>query len=221
MAKTTNQRSEEMRKFLSVGIAAALSAGIASAQTAPPTTTIRGTIDSVTPTVIDLTARDGTRMTIALASHTVVTELVPAKLSDVKSGSYIGTAAIKEPNGQYRALELQVFPESARGRGLGTHPSNLTKNSTMTNGTVGAMTQTNGTVSNTSSNGDLVLSVNDGSGIKSVVVPSTVPVVTYAPGSLSDLQPGAHVILFARKDSNGKLITNRVSVGKNGLTPPM
>ena len=148
-------------------------------------------------------------------------ELVPAKLSDVKSGSYIGTAAIKQPNGQYRALELQVFPESARGRGLGTHPSNLTKNSTMTNGTVGAMTQTNGTVSNTSGNGDLVLSVNDGSGIKLVLVPSTVPVVTYAPGSLADLQPGAHVILSARKDSNGKLITNRVSVGKNGLTPPM
>lgn len=210
-----------MRKFLAVGIAAALSAGIASAQTAPRATTIRGTIDSVTPTVIDLTARDGTKMTIALAPHTVVTELVPAKLSDVKSGSYIGTAAIKEPNGQYRALELQVFPESARGRGLGTHPSNLTKNSTMTNGTVGAMTQTNGTVSNTSSNGDLVLSVNDGSGIKSVLVPSSVPVVTYAPGSLSDLQPGAHVILSAQKDSNGKLITNRVSVGKNGLTPPM
>jgi hypothetical protein len=186
MAKTTNQRSEEMRKFLAVGLAAVLSAGIAGAQTAPRTTTIRGTIDSVTPTVIDLTARDGTKMTIALAPHTVVTELVPAKLSDVKSGSYIGTAAIKEPNGQYRALELQVFPESARGRGLGTHPSNLTKNSTMTNGTVGAMTQTNGTVSNTSSNGDLVLSVNDGSGIKSVLVPSTVPVVTYAPGSFSD-----------------------------------
>jgi hypothetical protein len=221
MAKTTNQRSEEMRKFLAVGLAAVLSAGIAGAQTAPRTTTIRGTIDSVTPTVIDLTARDGTKMTIALAPHTVVTELVPAKLSDVKSGSYIGTAAIKEPNGQYRALELQVFPENARGRGLGTHPSNLTKNSTMTNGTVGAMTQTNGTVSNTSSNGDLVLSVNDGSGIKSVLVPSTVPVVTYAPGSFSDLQPGAHVILSARKDSNGKLITNRVSVGKNGLTPPM
>jgi hypothetical protein len=221
MAKTTNQGSEEMRKFLAVGLAVALSAGIASAQTAPRATTIRGTIDSATPTVIDLTARDGTKMTIALAPHTVVTELVPAKLSDVKSGSYIGTAAIKEPNGQYRALELQVFPESARGRGLGTHPSNLTKNSTMTNGTVGAMTQTNGTVSNTSSNGDLVLSVNDGSGIKSVLVPSTVPVVTYAPGSFSDLQPGAHVILFAQKDSNGKLITNRVSVGKNGLTPPM
>jgi hypothetical protein len=35
------------------------------------------------------------------------------------------------------------------------------------------------------------------------------------------LQPGAHVILSVRKDSNGKLITNRVSVGKNGLTPPM
>jgi hypothetical protein len=221
MARATNQRSEEMRKFLAVSIAAALSAGIASAQTAPPTTTIRGTIDSVTPTVIDLTARDGAKMTIALAPQTVVTELVPAKLSDVKSGSYIGTAAIKEPNGQYRALELQVFPESARGRGLGTHPSNLTKNSTMTNGTVGAMTQTNGTVSNTSGNGDLVLSVNDGSGIKSVLVPSTVPVVTYAPGSFSDLQSGAHVILSARKDSNGKLITNRVSVGKNGLTPPM
>jgi hypothetical protein len=45
--------------------------------------------------------------------------------------------------------------------------------------------------------------------------------VTYAPGSIAELKPGAHVILFAQKGSSGALSTSRVQVGKDGLTPPM
>jgi hypothetical protein len=66
-----------------------------------------------------------------------------------------------------------------------------------------------------------ILTVNDGTGTKIVLVPSTVPVVTYEPGTAAELKPGAHVILFAQKDSDGGLMTSRVQVGKDGLTPPM
>jgi hypothetical protein len=128
---------------------------------------------------------------------------------------------VKEPNGQYRAMELQVFPESMRGIGLGTRPWSLTTGSSMTNGTVGSMAQTNGTVGAVGSNGAMTMTVNDGTGEKTVLVPPTVPVVTYAPGSLAELKPGANVILFAKKDAAGNLTTSRVQVGKDGLTPPM
>jgi hypothetical protein len=210
----------KIRVYWLLGLTTVLTASIASAQSAAPDI-IRGTITSLNANSLDITARDGTDVVVKLSPNVTVTTIVATQLSAVKPGSYVGTAAVKEPNGQYRAMELQVFPESMRGVGLGTRPWNLTQKSSMTNGTVGAMTQTNGTVGNVGGNGDTTLTVNDGTGTKIVLVPSTVPVVTYEPGTAAELKPGAHVILFAQKDSAGGLMTSRVQVGKDGLTPPM
>ena len=182
---------------------------------------IRCTIVRVSANSLSLTAHDGSSIVVGLSPGMTVTDIIPTQLSAVKAGSYVGTAAVKEPDGQYRAMELQVFPESMRGVGLGTRPWSLTKTSSMTNGTVGSMTQTNGTVGNVGGDGNTELTVNDGSGVKTVLVPASVPVVTYEPGSTAELKPGAHIILFAQKDSDGHLTTSRVQVGKDGLTPPM
>jgi hypothetical protein len=210
----------KMRSLLVLGLALAPATGMA-AQQHMPFDVIRGTIDSVSANSLQLTDRDGSKVTVTLSPNVKVTDIVATELSAVKPGSYIGTAAVKEPNGQYRAMELQVFPESMKGVGLGTRPWSLTANSSMTNGTVGAMSQTNGTVGNVGGNGITTLTVDDGSGTKTVVVPATVPVVTYEPGTMAELKPGAHVILFAQKDSDGNLSTGRVQVGRDGLTPPM
>jgi hypothetical protein len=92
----------------------------------------------------------------------------------------------------------------------------------MTNGTVGGLAHAGGTVGAMSGSGNLTLTVNDGSGSKTVLIPQGVPVVTYAPGSAADLQTGAHVIFFpAGAVANGAVTASRISVGKNGLTPPM
>jgi hypothetical protein len=210
----------KIRVFWVLGLTTVLTASVASAQSAAPDI-IRGTITTLSANNLDITARDGTNVVVKLSPNVTVTTIVTTQLSAVKPGSYVGTAAVKEPNGQYRAMELQVFPESMRGIGLGTRPWNLTKKSSMTNGTVGAMTQTNGTVGNVGGVGDITLTVNDGTGTKIVLVPSTVPVVTFEPGTVAELKPGAHVILFAQKDSDGGLMTSRVQVGKDGLIPPM
>jgi hypothetical protein len=53
-----------------------------------------------------------------------------------------------------------------------------------------------------------------------VVSPDT-PVVTYAPADKSELKPGAKVIAFVKKLPDGMFETNRISVGRDGLTPPM
>ena len=210
----------KIRVLWVLGLTTVLTAGVASAQSVAPDI-IRGTITTFDANSLDITARDDTNVVVKLSPNVTVTTIVATQLSAVKPGSYVGTAAVEEPNGQYRAMELQVFPESMRGVGLGTRPWNLTKKSSMTNGTVGAMTQTNGTVGNVAANGNTTLTVNDGTGTKIVLVPSTVPVVTYEPGTTAELKPGAHVILFAQKDNDGDLTTSRVQVGKDGLTPPM
>ncbi len=213
-----------MTKQIFWALALMMTAGTAPALSAPPSTppdVIRGTITALDGNSLALTVRDGSKVTVTLSPTVKVTEILPSSLAEVKPGSYIGTAAVKEPSGQYRAMELQVFPEKMRGIGLGTRPWSLTTGSSMTNGTVGSMAQTNGTVGSVAANGDMTLTVNDGTGLKTVLVPSTVPVVTYAPGSLAELKPGANVILFAQKDAAGNLTTGRVQVGKDGLTPPM
>ena len=53
-----------------------------------------------------------------------------------------------------------------------------------------------------------------------MVAPDT-PVVTYVPAERSDLKPGAKIIAFVEQLPDGSLETNRVSVGRDGLTPPM
>ncbi|TMJ17170.1 MAG: hypothetical protein E6G93_14600 [Alphaproteobacteria bacterium] len=47
------------------------------------------------------------------------------------------------------------------------------------------------------------------------------PVVTYVSADKSDLKAGAKVIAFTKKLPDGSLETDRVSVGRDGLTPPM
>jgi hypothetical protein len=41
------------------------------------------------------------------------------------------------------------------------------------------------------------------------------------PGDLSMLAPGAHVLVTAATQLDGTLTSDRVSVGKNGLVPPI
>ncbi len=189
---------------------------------AAPALPIRGTIDAVQGRTLSVTETSGTKITVTLAPHAAIAEVVPSSLAAVKAGSYVGTAAVQQMGGTYRAMELQIFPEKMRGIGLGTRQWNLAPHSTMTNGTVGSLANTTGTVGTVSGAGDLTLTVNDGSGTKTVLVPQGVPVVTYAPGNLADLQPGAHVILFpSGKVTNGAVTISRVGVGKYGLTPPM
>ena len=186
-------------------------AGPAMAQKPSTRVYIRGTIDAISPTTIQVTDRDGDKRSLDIASNLRVTELLPAKLSEVKPGTYIGTAAVPGPNGTLRALELQVFPESMRGVGEGLHPSDLQPLSSMTNATV---TQVVGT-------GDKTLTVKYKGGEKTVLVPDNVPVVTYAPGDRAMLMPGAHVNISAMKDAQGDLTAQGISVGKDGLVPPM
>jgi hypothetical protein len=190
----------------------------AQAVALPP---LRAVITVVTASGIVVTKADGTSADISFSPGLVVLEVEPGSLASVKPGSYIGTAAMKQPDGSYRAIELQIFPASMKGVGLGTHDWNLKPKSTMTNGTVHGLTSAGGTVGAVTSNGDTTLHVNDGSGEKTILLPQGAPVVAFVPGTLQDIKPGAHALIFASRMPDGKLLTGRVNVGVNGLVPPM
>ncbi len=194
---------------------AAIAPGIAQAQnnnSAP--TRVRATVTATHDGRIDVTDQAGNRATVAIAPDATISEVAPIEPAAIRPGSYIGTAAVTQPDGTLRALEVHVFPESMRGTGDGHRPYDLGADSTMTNGTVeqaGAVTGMQGRT----------LSVRYRGGEQRIVVPPEVPIVTFAPGRREALKAGAHVILFVRADTQGTLTAQRVLVGKDGSTPPM
>jgi hypothetical protein len=52
-------------------------------------------------------------------------------------------------------------------------------------------------------------------------VPPGTPIVTLVPGDSSLLKAGNHVILSASHGTDGSLMASRITVGKDGLVPPM
>ncbi len=108
----------------------------ASAQAASEQVRIRGTIVRVDANTLVVQDRSGEVVTLARPADMAVSEVYRIKLSDIKQGSFIGTAAMPQADGTQKALEVVVFPEAARGTGEGHRPWDLLPQSTMTNATV-------------------------------------------------------------------------------------
>jgi glucose dehydrogenase len=196
-----------------VSIVALTLAGVALAQTpAAKPARIRGEIVSLSGDVLTVHRRSGDTVTIDLKSDTPVTAVKNIALSDIKQGSFIGTAATTGTDGKMTATEVLVFPEAARGSGEGHYAWDLAPNSTMTNANVDQV------VTGTSGR-DLKLSYKGGS--NTVTVPEGVPVVTFAPATRTDLVAGKKVFVVASPVKETEFAASRVVVEKDGVAPPM
>jgi len=198
------------RMVMVFAVALSLTAG-AFAQTGNSATRLRGKIDAVSGDTLQLTLRSGKKASAVLPANLRVTWITLAKPSDLEKGSYIGTAAVPQADGTLRALEIQVFPPSMRGVGEGSHPFDLGPGSSMTNGTVGDLVTANGRT----------ITITYKGGEKKVFVPDDVPFVSYAPADRSALTPGANVIVNGTRAADGTVTATSISVGQNGLVPPM
>lgn len=204
----------QMTRFRSFALIATIGSTLALADgtQAADSQRVRGTIDRVQGAVLAIATREGRTIELTLTPDAKIAALVPAQLAAAGKGSFIGTAAVPQADGTLRAQEVLIFPEAMRGVGEGHRPWDLTPDSTMTNATVEA------TVAGASGR-ELDLSYKGGQ--KKLVVPPDTPIVTLAPGDASLLVPGNHVFLSAVPDANGTLIASRITVGKDGLVPPM
>jgi hypothetical protein len=200
-------------RLIAVAALAIAVANIAIASAQEPTVRVRGTIDGIDGQTMNVTARDGTKLTIKLADNLTVAGIVKASMSDIKAGSYVGVAALPQEDGSQRALEVLIFPEAMRGTAEGFRPWDLRPNSTMTNATVANL------VVKTDAQ-TMTLKYKDGE--KTIVVPPGVPIVTYVPGDKSELKAGVKIFIAgAAKQPDGSLVAARIGVGRDGLTPPM
>ena len=204
-------RSTLIRPLFAVAMVAA-STIYAIAQQPPTPSRVRGTIEAVEGDLLAVKSRSGEDVKLHMTGDIRVFGITKIALSDVKVGSFIGATTVPGPDGSQNAVEVHVFPEAMRGTGEGSRPYDLRPNSTMTNATVDQ---------SVAGNDGHTLLIKYRGGEKKVLVSPETPVVTYVPADKSDLKAGAKVIAFMKKLPDGSLETNRVSVGRDGLTPPM
>jgi hypothetical protein len=202
--------SAYLRPLAAVAMVATTSIFALAQQTSP--TRVRGTIESVDADTLMVKSRSGEDVRLKMTGDLRVVGIVKIALSDIKVGSFIGTTTVPGPDGVNNAVEVHVFPEDMRGTGEGSRPYDLRPNSSMTNATVAQSVVGN-------DGHTLLIKYKDGE--KRVVVGPDTPVVTYVPADKSDLKAGARVIAFMKRLADGSFETNRVSVGRDGLTPPM
>jgi hypothetical protein len=170
---------------------------------------VSGVVAAVTDTEVDVTTTDGSKVAVKLGDKTRYTWTMAMSIDDIKAGSYIGAGAMSDGKGGNTAVEITVFPESARGAAEGFRQWNQGPDSTMTNGTVSQVVGT--------SNRTLTVTYNGGQ--QAVTIPDGTPITTFETADKTALTVGAHVTVRALKADDGTLTAGFVSVGKDGYVP--
>lgn len=201
-------------KRLALILAVTLAAAVSSvAQSAPPAgpQAIRGAVVKAEPTRLTVKPKSGKPLTIDLTPDWTVQVTKPIAVTEIREGSFIGTAEIPQADGTGKSLEVHVFPPGVK-IGEGHYAWNLRKGSMMTNGTVGKVTVG-------AKGRELLVSYPNGQ--RKIVVPPGVPVVQITPGDRTMVKPGTAVFLMAFPKPAGGMITGAVAVGVKGAAPPM
>jgi hypothetical protein len=176
---------------------------------------IRGKITAVEMQALKVMTSAG-EVLVALPEDVRIGGLEAAQLSDIAAGKYVGTTAVKQADGNLKALEVHIFPESSRGTGEGHRPWDLQPGSTMTNANVEKVEQ----VAVEKIQGQMItLKYKDGE--QKIFVPPGTPIVRNVPGDRSLLKSGTGVYIPAVRGEDGTLTAPRVTAGIGGIMPPM
>ncbi len=180
---------------------------VATAALAQAPTRVRGTITSVDGDVLSVKSREGKDLKIQLAPDAQVALTKKASAADFKPGAYVGVTSVKGPDGRLVALRVHALgPQVPQ-----MHAAwDSIPDSMMTNATLDATAQVGAGT-------ELVLKNKDGEQ-KILVTPQT-EYYTFGPGTRADLKPGESIFTGAAQ-KDGKLVAQRVTVGKDGVNPP-
>ena len=204
-------RGNDMTRTIRLVLAGAIIVASCSAATAQ-TMRMSGTIEKADGDVLSLKSSDGAEVKLTLTENAMIIAVVKASMADIKEGTFLGSAAMPQPDGSQKALEVHIFPEQMRGTGEGHRPYAPVANSTMTNGAASGATVA-GVDGST-----MVVKYKDGE--KKIVVPPNAPILRYEIGNKSDLKVGARfTVLAATKKPDGTLEANRINVGRDGVVP--
>jgi hypothetical protein len=229
-----------MRSLPLLGLAGLLLASAAFAQSAPPAAPapqgphrVRGTIVAFDGQTLTVKGDDGTTATAGVLPVTRIIYDEPRKLSDIKQGDFVGSAALKGADGKLHAQEVHIFPESLRGMGEGQYEmADNNPNRSMTNATVmqvASVSPTTGTLTlsyhgagaagDANCSGHAAAGGAGCTGTSDIVVAPGIPVVGLEVGDSSMLVPGAAVSMLVVTGPAGAPVTPGVTVEHNGVKP--
>jgi hypothetical protein len=171
---------------------------------------LRGNVVSYSGSALMVKSREGAIVDVELAEGWKITSLTHASLASIKPGDYVGIASLPKADRE-RVLEVLISPPALKGLGEGSHGWDLKPHSNMTNASVSNLVK--------GINGQTVTLSYNGDQQKTITIPPTAPLVTFAPATPDDLKPGAAVLVPI---AGGTRVTaHQVVMGKDGVVPPM
>ncbi len=197
------------------GAALVLSSAIAIAQSPPasPPVRVRATIEKVDGNTLEVKLNNGQEAKIVMPDNARVLGVEKATIGDVKVGNYVGISSMPQADGSEKAIHVHIFLDAQRGVAEGSSPWDNRPGSTMTNAAVETVV---------AGNDGQTLTVKYKTTEKKIVVPPEAVIVKYVPGDKADLKQGAKIfIVAATRQPDGSLQAANISVGRDGLTPPM
>ncbi len=200
-------------RALVVGAVALLGVPAVAQPAAPGGTPARisGTVEKLAGETLEVRARDGRDLSIALPDGVRIGALANRTLADIKPGDFVGSAAVRGADGKLHAEEVHIFPENLRGTGEGHRPMSGPQES-MTNAAVAGIA---------AAPQGRVLTLKYQGGEQTIEVGPDARIVALIPGDRSLLKPGAAVLVFAVKAEDGKLTARSVQAEKDGVKPLM
>lgn len=194
---------------LALGFCLAVMSAAGAAQSGGGAGPVKGKVVSFDGKTLTVETAGGETTEVLVPEGTRISSLTRASFADIKPGDFVASAGMRQKDGTLRAVELRIFPEEMRGRGEGHRPFRGGPDSTMTNATVEVVSVDQRT-----------LKVEYPGGEKTIIVSEDTPVMRQEVGDSSLLMPGAAVSVTVREES-GQSMAARISVGKDGLVPPL
>ena len=197
-----------MRNLSLTLLSAALMVG-STAALAQANVRVRGTITELQGDVLTVKSRDGRNIQLHLAPDTQVVTAKKTTLAEMGPNAFVGVTSVKGPDGRMIAKEVHSLGPQVPAGHIAKWDG--APNSSMTNANIAAAAQTSG-------GNEITLAYKGGE--QKVLVTSDTEVVTFVPGTRADLKPGETIFSGARVDGDGKFMTQRVAVSKDGVKPP-
>ena len=195
-----------MNRFLTLLLGVAMVAA-AHAQT---NSRIRANVVSFANNVLVVKTAVGKEIRLQLTDKTTISYAKLIKLSDIKEGDFVGSAAMPGPDGKLVAREVHLFADNQRGAFEGHRPMEE-PGTTMTNATVAK------TVKGTKGQ-ELTMQYKGGE--KIIIVPDGTPIVINERGDRSLLVPGSAVVISAQTGQDGSVTALRIqATSKDGVKP--
>ena len=195
-----------MQAFRIGAFAAAAFVAASIAQPQVPTR-VRGTITAFDGTTLSVKSREGQDLKIELAPSATFAYMKAVSFADIKPGTPLGTTTVQGADGKNVAREVHLFNPERPIPGEGSRPADLEPGSTMTNGRVTTLAESE-------------LTVGYKGGEHRVVVPSGIPMVTAVESDRSVVVVGEYAYISTTADADGKLTATRLQVSRDGVRPP-